>query len=66
MLNWRHRFNEALLAHFLISIVDAGLDDFELDSWEQDFPEEPDAAAKAFGEEHDLTDVQEYRYIGCF
>ena len=65
MLNWRHRFNEALLAHFLISIVDAGLDDFELSSWECDFPADPAAAAKAFGEEHDLTDLKECQYFPC-
>ena len=66
MLNWRHHFNAALLAHFLISIEDAGLDDLELSSWECDFPDDPAAAAKAFGDEHDLTDVQECNYFGCF
>lgn len=66
MLNWRDHFNAALLAHFLISIEDAGLDDFELSSWECDFPADSAAAAKAFGEEHDLTDVQECRYFPCF
>lgn len=65
MLNWRHHFNAALVERFVITIEDAGLDDFELNSWEQDYPEDPQAAAIAFGEEHDLTDIQECRYGRC-
>ncbi len=65
MLNWRYHFNAALLARFVISIDDAGLDDIELDSWERDYPEDPAAAAQAFGNEHDLTDVKECRYWEC-
>lgn len=65
MLNWRHQFNAGLVERFVITIEDAGLDDFELNSWEQDYPEDPQAAAKAFGEEHDLADIQECRYGRC-
>lgn len=65
MLNWRAHFNAALVERFVITTADAGLDDFELNSWERDYPEDPAAAAIAFGEEHDLTDIQECRYGRC-
>ena len=66
MNNWRDLFNAAMVEHFAITIADAGLDDFELNSLEQEFPRDPKAAAISFGEEHDLTDVQEPPYGGWY
>lgn len=65
MQNWRQLFNAALVDRFLITIADAGLDEFELASWERDYPEDPHEAARAFGREHDLTDIQECSYGRC-
>lgn len=62
MMSWRDLFNAALVKHFVITVADAGLDEFELTSLERDFPSDPHAAAMAFGEEHDLTDVQKPPY----
>lgn len=41
MQNWRALFDAALVDRFLITIEDAGLDEFELRSWERDYPEDP-------------------------
>lgn len=62
MQNWRQLFNAALVDRFVITIQDAGLDDLELNSWEQDYPEDPREAALQFGRDHDLTDVKDFPY----
>lgn len=51
---WRHAFNAALQAHFVLTIQDAGLTDTELSRYSDLQPKE---AALTFGEDHDLERV---------
>lgn len=51
---WRNAFNDALQAHFAITIGDAGLTDTELSRYAD---LEPKAAALQFGEDYDLDRV---------
>ena len=55
-MTWRDAFNDALQAHFAITIGDAGLTDTELSRYAD---LEPKAAALQFGEDYDLDWVDQ-------